>query len=74
MTEEAQHRRQPIDRRPDLRRHAMLGRDERGAPVEKIAQHLDWTCGARLGHDAVVGNVALHEFREPPRVCSRLLA
>ncbi len=68
MAEEAQHRRQAIDGGYKLGRRAALGRGQRRAHVQKMAQHGKLKVWRALGHDAVMQDVALHEPGEPRQV------
>ena len=65
VAEEAQHRRQPVDGGDQLGRRATLGRRQRRAHVQQVAQHGELKMRRALGHDAVMHDVALHEAGEP---------
>ena len=65
MAEEAQHRRHAVDGGDQLGRRAALGRRQRRAHVEQMAQHGELQMRRALGHDAVMHDVALHEPRQP---------
>ena len=75
VAEEAQHRRHAVDRGDQLGRRAALGRAQRGAHVEQVAQHRDLQVRRALGHDAVVRRrSASRTWRAAPRFCSRLFS